>query len=264
MNMVDGDASSSSSSSSSDEDDDDDDGAIATSTTPGPPPAPLAATTTATTATTRTKDASKEDDAAADTDTRSPNFESPTQTYESPSPIIGTVGTAGGTSSGRYSSLTAETTAVEVWAVLLSGEKRKAKKAFFANKAKKPKPRTKRSHTSLHENDDVDGNSWQVLMLDIRHQEVDFQQEKWLSQKEQKLMELQLQQEKWRSESKQHNLDYKFHLMVKYKKLQEEGFDNHQIVKMVPDMRPNIDTLNMPVHLQLSTPPEEHEAYTEA
>jgi hypothetical protein len=40
--------------------------------------------------------------------------------------------------------------------------------------------------------------------------------------------------------------------MVKYKKLKAEGFDNHQIVKMIPDMRPIIDSANMPVHLQLS------------
>jgi hypothetical protein len=71
-------------------------------------------------------------------------------------------------------------------------------------------------------------------------------------------MELQLQKEKWRSESKQQNLECKFDLMVKYKKLTEQGFDNHQIVKMIPDMQPIIDTANTPVHLQLS-PPEEHQ-----
>jgi hypothetical protein len=105
---------------------------------------------------------------------------------------------------------------------------------------------------------DVDDDSCQVSMLDIRHGEVDLQQEKWSSQKEQKSMELQLQQEKWKSESKQQNLEYKFDLMVKYRKLQEQDFDNHQIVKMIPDMRPIIDMANMPVHLQLS--PEEHDA----
>jgi hypothetical protein len=33
--------------------------------------------------------------------------------------------------------------------------------------------------------------------------------------------------------------------------MQEKGFENHQIVKRIPDMRPIIDTTNMPVHLQL-------------
>jgi hypothetical protein len=45
---------------------------------------------------------------------------------------------------------------------------------------------------------------------------------------------------------------YKFDLMGKYKILQEQGFDNHQIVKMIPDMRPIINVMNMPIHLQLS------------
>jgi hypothetical protein len=104
---------------------------------------------------------------------------------------------------------------------------------------------------------DVDNDSWQVSMLDIRRGELGFQQDKWSSQKEHKLMELQLQQEKWKAESKQQNLEYKFNLMVKYKKLQEQGFDNH-IVKMIPDMRPIIDTANIFINLQLS--PEEHDA----
>jgi hypothetical protein len=89
-------------------------------------------------------------------------------------------------------------------------------------------------------------------MIDIRRGEVDLQVEKWSSQKKQKSLELQLQQEKWRSESKQQNLEYKFDLMVKYKKLTDAGFDNHQIVKMIPHMRPIIDTANMPVHLQVT------------
>jgi hypothetical protein len=255
MNMADGDTSSSSSSSSADEDDDDDGAIVApsppTATAPTAPTAP-----TATDPTTRAgDDASEEDDEAL--------FE---PTFASPSPIIGTtttVGTvAGGTSSGgSYSSLTAETTALAVSAVAVSasGEKRKSKnnKKAANKKAKnnkpKPKPQTiKGSRTSPHEIDDVDDNSWQVSMLDIRRGEVDLQVEKWSSQKEQKSMELQLQQEKWRSESKQQNLEYKFDLMVKYKKLTEQGFDNHQIVKMIPDMRPIIDSANMPVHLQLS------------
>ncbi len=267
MNMADGDTSSSSSSSSADEDDDDDGAIVApsppTATAPTAPTAP-----TATAPTTRAEDdASEEDDEAL--------FE---PTFASPSPIIGTtttVGTvAGGTSSGgSYSSLTAETTALAVSAVAVSasGEKRKSKnnkKAANKKKAKnnkpKPKPRsTKGSRTSPHEIDDVDDNSWQVSMLDIRHGKVDLEVEEWSSQKEQKSMELQLQQEKWRSESKQQNLEYKFDLMVKYKKLTEQGFDNHQIVKMIPDMRPIIDSANMPVHLQLTPPQEQHDNDTD-
>jgi hypothetical protein len=50
-------------------------------------------------------------DAAADTN---PTFKSPTlTTFKSPSPIIGILGTVAGTSSGSYSSLNAETLAVE-------------------------------------------------------------------------------------------------------------------------------------------------------
>jgi hypothetical protein len=40
--------------------------------------------------------------------------------------------------------------------------------------------------------------------------------------------------------------------MVKYKKLQELGFDNHPIVSMIPAMRPILDNTNMPIYLQLS------------
>jgi hypothetical protein len=95
---------------------------------------------------------------------------------------------------------------VEVLAVSLSGEKRKSQNKKAANKKaknNKPKPQTaKGSRASPHKIDDVNDNSWQVLMLDIRHGEVHLQVEKWSLQKEQKSMELQLQQEKWRSESK--------------------------------------------------------------
>jgi hypothetical protein len=88
-------------------------------------------------------------------------------------------------------------------------------------------------------------------MLDVRRGEVGLQQEKWNSQKQQHTMEVQLQQEKWMTQKQQHNLEYKFDLMVKYKKLQEQGFNNHQIVKMIPDMRPILDTANTLVHVQL-------------
>jgi hypothetical protein len=89
-------------------------------------------------------------------------------------------------------------------------------------------------------------------MLDIRRSEVEFEQGKWDTQQRQHTREVQLQQEKWESQKQQQNLEYKFDLMVKYKKLQEQGFDNHQIVKMIPDMRPIIDASNMPLHLQLT------------
>jgi hypothetical protein len=58
----------------------------------------------------------------------------------------------------------------------------------------------------------------------------------------------------------EHNLKYKFDLMVKYKKLQEQGFNNHQIVKMIPDMRPILDTVNMLVHVQLDKASQEEGA----
>jgi hypothetical protein len=53
-------------------------------------------------------------------------------------------------------------------------------------------------------------------------------------------------------QQQQKDLDYKFDLMGKYKNLQEQGFDNHQIVGMIPAMRTILDATNMPVHLQLS------------
>jgi hypothetical protein len=41
---------------------------------------------------------------------------------------------------------------------------------------------------------------------------------------------------KWTAEKQQQSLQYKFDLMVKYKQLQEQGFDNHQIVNMILGM----------------------------
>jgi hypothetical protein len=59
----------------------------------------------------------------------------------------------------------------------------------------------------------------------------------------------------------EHNLKYKFDLMVKYKKLQEQGFDNHHIVKMIPlDKRPILDMANIPVHVQLDQASQEEGA----
>ena len=53
-------------------------------------------------------------------------------------------------------------------------------------------------------------------------------------------------------EKKKKKLDYKLDLMVKYKKLVDERFDNHQIVKLIPDMKSIVDSANMAAHLQLS------------
>jgi hypothetical protein len=64
--------------------------------------------------------------------------------------------------------------------------------------------------------------------------------------------ESQLAQERWKALKQQQTLQYKFDLMVKYKQLQDQGFDNHQILHMIPDMRPIIEMSNMPVHVQLS------------
>ena len=51
---------------------------------------------------------------------------------------------------------------------------------------------------------------------------------------------------------KKKKLDYKLDLMVKYKKLVDERFDNHQIVKLIPDMKSIVDSANIPAHMQLS------------
>jgi hypothetical protein len=93
-------------------------------------------------------------------------------------------------------------------------------KARNKNKKARKAPRKKNKRKGMARSPhaiDVDDDSWQVSMLDIRRGEVDLQHEKWSSQKQQQSMELQLQQEKWKSESKQQNLEYKFDLMVKYK-----------------------------------------------
>jgi hypothetical protein len=100
-------------------------------------------------------------------------------------------------------------------------------------------------------NIDGNDNSWQVLMLNIRCGEVELQQEKWNSQKQQHTIKVQLQKEKLTTQKQQQKLKYKFDLMVKYKKLLEQGFDNHQIIIIIPDMCPILDIANMPVHVQL-------------
>jgi hypothetical protein len=43
-------------------------------------------------------------------------------------------------------------------------------------------------------------------------------------------------QEKWKTLKQQETIQYNFDLMVKYKQLQDQGFDNYQILKMIPDM----------------------------
>ena len=156
-------------------------------------------------------------------------------TFTSLRPIISTIGTT--------VSLTAVATAAEV------GKKRKEAKKTTNKKGKKAKkttPRTKKSKRSSNRGSavnphEIDGDgSWQASMLDIKRGEVELEQEKWDSQKQQQTLDIRLQQEKWKTQKQQQNLEYQFDLMVKYKKLQEQGFDNHQIVKMIPDMRPII------------------------
>jgi hypothetical protein len=94
----------------------------------------------------------------------------------------------------------------------------------------------------------------------VKRGKVELEQEKWDSQKQQDTLEIQLRKEQRKTQKQQQNLEYKFDLMARYKKLQEKGFNNHQIVKMIPDyMRPIIDTTNMPVHLQLC-PEDDKEA----
>jgi hypothetical protein len=104
-----------------------------------------------------------------------------------------------------------------------------------------------------------DNNSWQVSMLDIWRGEVELAQVKWDSQEKQQSRESALSHKKWAAEKQQQNLQYKFDLMVKYKQLQEQGFDNHQIVNMIPDMQPILDKVNMPVHVQLTAQEETEE-----
>jgi hypothetical protein len=187
----------------------------------------------------------------------------PTPSYPtppgSPSPIgAGTTGAIMAINSSAFSTVTSSLTTDTV---PVGGKKRKEKTAAKDSNSKKKKARKTNkkagyksspgSYVNPHEIDGGDDDSWQVSMLDIRRGEVELQKEKWNSQKEQHTMDVQLQQEKWAAQKQQQNLEYKFDLMVKYKKLQEQGFDNHQIVGLIPDMRPILDTANMPVHVQL-------------
>jgi hypothetical protein len=240
-------APSSSSSSSEDDEDDDGDGIMV-----GPPPA---AATTAATPTRRAERSSEDDEdddeeADASEDERGGEDEEPT--FASPSPA-----SAINSSTASYvSSLTPEAVLGEEGGTKRrgrTGTKKNNKKTSTAKKAKKTSRAASKSGSRVNPHEiDCDDSSWQVSMLDFKRDEVELEKEKWDSQKQQHTLEIALQQEKWQSEKKQQNLEYKFDLMVKYKKLQEQGFDNHQIVKMIPDMRPIIDTKNMPINLQLS------------
>jgi hypothetical protein len=251
MNMAeDGDASSSSSSSPSDDEDDDDDEAIVIA--PRVEVAP---------------DSSSNDDEDCFVSPGSPSPPSPSPpspSPPSPSPIRGTIGTTTvmGTAGTSVSTLTSETE-TEAGAAVAKKRKATSKKAKSkSKKAKRTKTRmgdsnkSSRGSSAVNPHEiDGDDDSWQVSMLSIKRGEVNLEQEKWDSQKRQHTLEIELQQEKWKTAKQQQTLEYKFDLMVKYKKLKAEGFDNHQIVKMIPDMRPIIDSANMPAHLQLS--PEE-------
>jgi hypothetical protein len=208
----------------------------------------------------------------------SPTFESPPSPHSTdvPTPTIATV-LVGASPSGSYSSVTEGTPVLapaEVSKVCTEKKIRKEtpKKKTTTTKAKKNKARTKKGTSSSINEIDMDDDSWQVSMLDIKCGEVDLEQEKWSSQKEleqakwssqkeQQAMELQLQREKWKSASKQQNLEYQFDLMVKYKELQKKGFDNNQIVAMIPDMLPIMDKSNMPVHKQMSEPSQPSQSH---
>ena len=81
-------------------------------------------------------------------------------------------------------------------------------------------------------------------------------QESLKASNDQKKVNSGIQQEKWQALKQRQALNYQFDLMLKYNKLKTKGFDNHQILVMIPDMRPIIDKTNMPSHVQLSTPYE--------
>ena len=74
---------------------------------------------------------------------------------------------------------------------------------------------------------------------------------KWKVQERQEEMKYKVHERQQALQSRQLDLQYNFERMEKYQKLQNLGFDNHQILEMIPDMRPIIDKANMPVHLQL-------------
>jgi hypothetical protein len=114
-----------------------------------------------------------------------------------------------------------------------------------------------------HEIDGEDDSCWQVSMLELKPSQVKLEQEKWDDQKQHQPIRIELENENRafdvelkknlkQQQQQQKDLDYKFDLMGKYKNLHEQGFDNHQIVGMIPAIRPILDSTNMPVHLQLS------------
>ncbi len=129
-----------------------------------------------------------------------------------------------------------------------SGTKRKKRK-------KSPKKGTGSAIRPLEiEDEDSD---WETLLLGLKREEAAMTLEI-------RREESQLTQEKWKAQKQQQSLQYKFDLMVKYKQLMDQGFDNHQILKMIPDMRPIMDKANMPFHVQLSQSQADLQASQEA
>jgi hypothetical protein len=129
-----------------------------------------------------------------------------------------------------------------------SGTKRKKRK-------KSPKKGTGSAIRPLEiEDEDSD---WETSLLGLKREEAAMTLEI-------RREESQLAQEKWKAQKQQQSLQYKFDLMVKYKQLMDQGFDNHQILKMIPDMRPIMDKANMPFHVQLSQSQADLQASQEA
>ena len=266
MNMANSDTSSSSSP-SSDDGDDDDDGATVHS-------APFPAAATAPTRRDEDEDIGTDFGIDEDDDELVIPFRDPAEAEatETPTVVVTTGITPGG---GSSSSLTSAggTMAAEATAVSQSAEKekRKSKNKKSPNKRSKNRPKGRKNgpgtRASPHEIHDVDGgNSWQTSMLDIQRDKVAHNISRWSSEEKAMSEELKISQERWRSESKekktayqQQQADYKYDLMQKYRKLVQQGFDNHQILKMIPDMRPIINKANMPVNLQISSEEGEDE-----
>jgi hypothetical protein len=93
---------------------------------------------------------------------------------------------------------------------------------------------------------------WKIDLLDVRREEMKLEETKWKVQERQAEMKCKGDERHQSLQARHQDLQYNFELMIKYKELQKGGFDNHQILELIPDMRPIIDKSNMPVHLQLS------------
>jgi hypothetical protein len=113
--------------------------------------------------------------------------------------------------------------------------KKKAKTARNGNRHAGNAPRFVQTETS------EETAKWKSELLDVRRKEMKLEELRWRVQEKESLLK-----------TRQQQLQYNFDLMIKYKELQKGGFDNHQILEMIPDMRPIIDKSNMPVNLQLS------------